>query len=1348
MPGRCGREGDEAGRRRIAGLEASGTRFLRGTSPGIAAVLLVAVVAAAVPYPSTAVALQPSAIVAGYCVSLSPPHYDSGYDRDGSGLFDFLVLNINVTNRCDSGASIELSARLYDSSGRAVSMENRTYVDLSPGFQTIPMLFRGWTLWASGIDGPYFADVYLYEYSTYPPESDGHETQAYSHLDFDPGPARFAAQHADYGTDTDADGRFNSLDVDARLDVGVGHTYWVQGFFGWGGLADATTTVLDPGARTITFSFDGFVINASGRDGPHSVYLQLFDVTLGELVALGEHRTAAYPHTDFEEPPLILSGASSSVPAIDGVLTTAEWSEATVVNLSSIADNRLPALILVKNDLQTLYVAYDAVGDTSEDARDGASVAFDTGNDGVATAGREDHFAHGGVTEIAQAHLIYYPPYDEYPDFWDYDCWPFDRGRPNHEGLDLAWGFGATPFSPIAHRVYEFSIPLALLGVRAGETIGFLSGSWVVPGVFDGSNGNASVWPEGADSLPVFGYGDLLLSGDGVPPTVEITSPAPGSLLPRNSTTVTWTAGDFGTGLDRFEVSLDSEVVAILPGTESDLFLTDLVDGWHGIIVTAVDHAGNAGNASLKVWVDTTAPTVTITAPVEGANLSTRDVTVRWSASDASGFASFRLLLDGKTPASVPGWKRDYTFGGVGDGAHTVHLTAVDAVGHTGTASVEFSVDTGSPSVTILSPAPGVLGTADIQVTWSASDLGTGIGGFDVSLDEGEPTRLPNTQFSHTFAGVPDGLHAIEVRALDPAGNIGSASVAVVVDTAVPSVAVREPAPGALVGRADVTITWSATDATSGVREIEVVVDGERVAVLYPPATTYVASELGDGAHILVVSAIDGAGNRATAAVSITVDTTPPSLGISEPASGSYLPSRDVVVGWVASDAATDLAHVEVRVDGGPPTALPGSARRHVLTGLGDGRHIVEVAAEDLAGHASTATVVFSVDVTRPSLTVVSPTRGAILATTSVELVWLASDATSGLERIDVSVDGVDVGPLSPGSSSYLAAGLADGTHTLVVSATDRVGNVASDSRTIIVDTVPPALTLVGPLPNTRTDDPTIMVSGVAEPGAIVAINGARAPVAPDGSFSLPIALVEGTNPITAVATDPAGNTATETVYVIYANPVPGLGQALAEANRRVAELVGQVGLLAALVAALTVSLVGLAFGVFRKRARSGSDEPKGRLSSGGTARQRIPGPPRISAPAGDARLSRQPFAESGPLRLTAKERVLLHLLGLARHADAAEVPPEMTQVGIAWGADVDLRHFAQYVRPLIRAGFVEERKAHVKGTIQRRKVYALTDGGRRRAIGIRDRVRSELARIQDERGERPSAPSDEAPGR
>ncbi len=88
-------------------------------------------------------------------------------------------------------------------------------------------------------------------------------------------------------------------------------------------------------------------------------------------------------------------------------------------------------------------------------------------------------------------------------------------------------------------------------------------------------------------------------------------------------------------------------------------------------------------------------------------------------------------------------------------------------------------------------------------------------------------------------------------------------------------------------------------------------------------------------------------------------------------------------------------------------------------------------------------------------------------------------------------------------------------------------------------------------------------------------------------------------------------------------------------------------------------------------------------------------------------------------------------------YREALEVPPEVTQEGLASAAWVELRHLSQYLRPLLKEDLVRERTCHVKGIRQRRKVYHLTDAGMHTAYRLRDRVKAETVRVRDASGAR-----------
>lgn len=119
-------------------------------------------------------------------------------------------------------------------------------------------------------------------------------------------------------------------------------------------------------------------------------------------------------------------------------------------------------------------------------------------------------------------------------------------------------------------------------------------------------------------------------------------------------------------------------------------------------------------------------------------------------------------------------------------------------------------------------------------------------------------------------------------------------------------------------------------------------------------------------------------------------------------------------------------------------------------------------------------------------------------------------------------------------------------------------------------------------------------------------------------------------------------------------------------------------------------------------------------------------------------------------MRLTVKERILLHLLDYVGHSESLDVPAGITQEGIVRVVGIDSPHFMQYVRPLLKEELVRERLAHVRGLQRRRKTYDLTERGRMEAYRLRERVKAETVRIHDPSGIREATVAEllaQAPG-
>jgi len=219
---------------------------------------------------------------------------------------------------------------------------------------------------------------------------------------------------------------------------------------------------------------------------------------------------------------------------VDGNVTGGEWLDATEVNLTAAdSANAVAAYLYLKNDAAYVYAAYDAVGDTHKDDNDHASIAFDTGHDGVATNAKEDQFFQSTPNNLFtmleppgnQAHFFYSNGVGD----WVADCNPFDPGLPGHAGLGGGIGFGRSARqSATDHRMYEFRVPLSLLGLSPGDTVGFLGASARRRGVHDTWSGLYSAWPRHFASPPAFAeYGDLVLAASPAdpPPVIGVFRP-------------------------------------------------------------------------------------------------------------------------------------------------------------------------------------------------------------------------------------------------------------------------------------------------------------------------------------------------------------------------------------------------------------------------------------------------------------------------------------------------------------------------------------------------------------------------------------------------------------------------------------------------------------------------------------------------------------------------------------------------------------------------------------------------------------------------------------------------------
>ena len=455
-----------------------------------------------------------------------------------------------------------------------------------------------------------------------------------------------------------------------------------------------------------------------------------------------------------------------------------------------------------------------------------------------------------------------------------------------------------------------------------------------------------------------------------------------------------------------------------------------------------------------------------------------------------------------------------------------------------------------SPYIHIQNPINGTTSSvANVTISGVAFD--------DIALDRVEidgnvASGLANWQYQ--LSGLADGVHIVEAVAYDISGNSYTDTVTFVVDASgsindntPPTITIQNPANGITSQVANITVSGIAND---DVNLSSVTVNGQLVNGLNFWDITF---NLNPGPNTIEAIAIDNAGNSATDTIYVVydaeaeIDNILPTILILNPANGTVSPVDHIMLSGIAWDDV-DISNVVVRNDSTASTwvetsgIVNWSAYLHLIKGT----NVLTACATDNSGNVAYDSIVViydhnsGPDNTPPTIDILNPLDGI---TSHVANVTISGIAIDDVNLVSVTVNGVPATGLSFWKSQLI---LNEGANVIAATAIDSSGNTASDTITIYYDstispdTVPPVINIKDPLDWSVTAIADIIVSGIAFDDvdlSSVTINGK--PTIGLTDWQSGITLNIGTNLITAVATDNSGNTASDTIHVIY-NPNSG----------------------------------------------------------------------------------------------------------------------------------------------------------------------------------------------------------------
>jgi hypothetical protein len=538
--------------------------------------------------------------------------------------------------------------------------------------------------------------------------------------------------------------------------------------------------------------------------------------------------------------------------------------------------------------------------------------------------------------------------------------------------------------------------------------------------------------------------------------TIDLTAPnTTVDTNPANPTSATGATFTFSSteGGSTFECQLDGGGFTSCSSPKSYAGLTG---GAHTFQVRATDPAGNtdASPASYGWTIDLTPPDTSITSsPANPTNATGAS----FSLSSTEAGSTFECELDGGGFSSCSSPK---SYAGLSAGSHTFQVRATDAVGNTDAtpASFTWTIDTAAPDTSITSGPPVATNATAATFSFTSTEPGSA---FQCQLDGGGFGACTSPQ---TYLSLGAGSHTFQVRATDTAGNADPtvASQTWTIDTTAPNTSV-DAGPSNPTGATGASFTFSSTEGGS---TFECQLDGGGFTSCTSP-TSY-AGPLSGGSHTFQVRATDPAGNQdsSPASWSWTIDSTAPTASVDTGPS-----SPTTATGAACTFSANEPSTFDCQLDAG--AWLPCSTPK-AYAGLGNGAHTFQVRATDTVGNTgSPASYNWTIDLSPPDTTItVSPASPTSLTDASFSFTSTEPGST-----FECQLDGGAYGACtSPRSYS----GLASGTHTFQVRATDPVGNTdptpASGSWTI--DNVAPTAAIdFGPADPTGSTSATFTFS-------------------------------------------------------------------------------------------------------------------------------------------------------------------------------------------------------------------------------------------------------------------------------
>ncbi|EQA6236562.1 Ig-like domain-containing protein [Enterobacter hormaechei] len=566
--------------------------------------------------------------------------------------------------------------------------------------------------------------------------------------------------------------------------------------------------------------------------------------------------------------------------------------------------------------------------------------------------------------------------------------------------------------------------------------------------------------------------------------------------------------------------------------------LAGLKDGDASVQVSVTNVNGNSASAGREYSVDATAPSVTIntiaTDDILNATEAQSDLAISGTSTAEAG-QTLTVSLNGKDYTTTVSANGSWTLNvpaadlaGLTDGSVTVTASVSDKAGNPASVDHTLTVDVTVPAVTIHTVAgDDVINVAEHNQAQIVSGSATGAAAGDtvtVTIGGQSYTTVLDAAGNwsvgvpaNVISGLSDGSVTVTASVTDAAGNTGSGTHNVTVDTGLPSVSFNaisdDNVLNAVEKGQDLSVNGTSANLAEGT-VVTVTLNGKNYTAttaadgtwsLTVPAADL--SGLGEASYTLSATATNGVGNSISTTANLLVDTALPTVTINTVAGDNVINAAEVAAGQTITGkvANADIGNtVTVNIGGNTYTATVQSdltwsvnVPESVLTALGNGDLTVSATVTNDHGNTGTGERDITIDASLPGLRVDTVAGDDVI--NSIEhgqnlIVTGSSDGLAAGTTLTVTVNGKTYAASVLADGTWSAAipaadvgALAAGTVTVTVAGQSAAGNPVSISHDVTVDLAAVAISIDA----IATDD----VINAAEKGADLVLSGSTSNV-------------------------------------------------------------------------------------------------------------------------------------------------------------------------------------------------------------------------------------------------------------